>query len=850
MSRIKSLPVVVCLAGAMTSISAATFNVQAGDNLQTFLNTAIPGDTIVIQAGAVFRGNFVLPKKQGSLPIVLKSSMENMLPQGRRVTPADARYMPRIETAMDKPAIATAAGTSHWVLSGLEVTHAQGVYTWTTVSIGTGVETNAADIPSAITVDRSYIHGDPVNGGKRGIALNGNSLKITNNWISDYKHANLDAQALMGWGGSGIEITNNHLEGASENIMFGGAKPGIVGLVPSDITIRRNTLRKLLSWRAGDPSYAGKAWNIKNHFELKNAQRVVFDGNILENNWANPFGTGTAITLTPRTENGAMPWATVQDVTITNNIVRNVGEGFRILGRENTSYSRRITIRNNVFEVSKAKWGGTGAFVMGVHPVDTLVIDHNTIMEEWTSMYFAYTAGTGLVYTNNVSTASSSICGDGRGCGVALIVATSTTATGNIGIGQLASMWPAGNWVPALTDVKFANAASGDYALLSSSPFKNKATDGTDPGVDMNKVWAATGGLAPPQSSASVATPVTRPTTGAATFVKADTATTGNWQGVYGADGAYFAGGAIRSASYVSVNAASAGTSTWAASTSDTRAPQKPDSATDRTAACWFSSNSFQIDLSFADDTPRQVALYLLDWNGWGGARSQKVEIIDTNGQVLDARNVTGFGGGLYLVWNLSGRVAVRITNSNPSSNAVASAVLFGSGASANSSSVAFVKTDTTTQGAWRGVYGADGFNVIGGDTKYPSYVTVTPSGHQTHTWAASTAAITAPLKTSAGGERVAGCWHSTSSLTIDLSFSDQNAHQVALYMLDWNQWNGGRAQRFEIVDKTGKVLDTRKLSGFANGQYLVWNLSGDVTIRVINENPLSNAVVSGIFFR
>jgi len=39
-------------------------------------------------------------------------------------------------------------------------------------------------------------------------------------------------------------------------------------------------------------------------------------------------------------------------------------------------------------------------------------------------------------------------------------------------------------------------------------------------------------------------------------------------------------------------------------------------------------------------------------------------------------------------------------------------------------------------------------------------------------------------------------------------------------------------------------------VSGCTGDQYLVRNLIGHVTIRVINTNPNGNAIVSGLFFR
>src|SRR5215469_18033207 len=71
-----------------------------------------------------------------------------------------------------------------------------------------------------------------------------------------------------------------------------------------------------------------------------------------------------------------------------------------------------------------------------------------------------------------------------------------------------------------------------------------------------------------------------------------------------------------------------------------------------------------------------------------------------------------------------------------------------------------FVQLDTTTEGNWKGSYGADGFNVIG-DTasSYPSYATVTPSGQSTYTWASPAADVRAPQVTALTG-RVAATWY------------------------------------------------------------------------------------------
>ena len=74
----------------------------------------------------------------------------------------------------------------------------------------------------------------------------------------------------------------------------------IADLVPADITIRRNLVSKPLEWR-------GSKWQVKNAFELKNARRVLVEGNVFEHVWAGAQ-TGYAIVFTPRNQGGRAPY--------------------------------------------------------------------------------------------------------------------------------------------------------------------------------------------------------------------------------------------------------------------------------------------------------------------------------------------------------------------------------------------------------------------------------------------------------------------------------------------------------------------------------------------------------------
>ncbi|MEP6914820.1 MAG: hypothetical protein ABJC89_04210, partial [Acidobacteriota bacterium] len=79
--------------------------VPAGADLQAALNAAKPGQTLVLDAGARYVGNFMLPERPaGGVPITLTSSA-NVPPAGQRVDPALVSSLAIIETPNNLPAI-------------------------------------------------------------------------------------------------------------------------------------------------------------------------------------------------------------------------------------------------------------------------------------------------------------------------------------------------------------------------------------------------------------------------------------------------------------------------------------------------------------------------------------------------------------------------------------------------------------------------------------------------------------------------------------------------------------------------------------------------------------------------
>ena len=491
-----------------------TIAVPAGGDFQAAIDQAQPGDVITLQAGATYTGNFTLPAKTGNDWIVIRTSApdSSLPPPGARITPAHASIMPKIVTPNSQPAVEALSGAHHFRLIGLEFAVATGVpQAFSLIELGDN-QTSLAQLPHDLILDRLYIHGSPSITLRRGVTLNSASTAVIDSYISDCHEEGADSQAIGGWNGAGpFKIVNNYLEGAGENFILGGADPTITNLVPSDIEFRRNYCFKPLSWKINDPSYAGTPWGVKNLFELKNAQRVLIDGNVFEQVWT-MAQNGFAILFTVRNQDGTAPWSIVQDITFTNNIVRRVGGGINMHGTDNNQPSlvtRRIRIANNLFEeVDEQRWDGTGiAFLFngengpvvkgGLHDV---TIEHNTVFQTNSIIATGDSPSDGLVFRNNLLPHNQyGIKGDGRGPGNDTIDTyfPDSVFKKNVIAGGPSANYPADNFFPpSLDQVGFVNRAGANYRLAPASPYKNAGTDGKDIGCDFDALNAAINGSA------------------------------------------------------------------------------------------------------------------------------------------------------------------------------------------------------------------------------------------------------------------------------------------------------------------------------------------------------------------
>lgn len=463
--------------------AAGTIVVRAGENFQAALDRAKPGETILLEAGATFRGNFNLPRKTGNEFVTVRSSASDaqLPPAGVRLDPQRyAAVLPKLASPNNEPTLAAFNGAHHFRFVGVEFQGTKdGV--GNIVKIGSGEENRVEDLPHHIEFDRVFIRSVSPQGQRRGIAANGRHLKITNSHIADIKRKGDESQAIAAWATDGpIEITNNYLEAAAENILFGGAV-SVLGLIPTNCVVKNNWLNKPLSWRAED-------WPVKNLFEIKNGRRIRIENNLMTNNWGSAQD-GTAVVIKSTSDSGE--GAVAEDIEFIGNVVRGAGNALGINGSE-AKGGRRLTVRHNVFDdISGAKWNGSG-FFMKSSDWDGLVIENNTIIQTGNIASAYGEPVSGLIFRNNIVFENEyGFKGDGTPSGVQTInrFFPGGDVSFNAIVGGIVARYRADSqniYPSALRQLGLISPKEGNLALRPDSPLRGKGYQGANIGADLS----------------------------------------------------------------------------------------------------------------------------------------------------------------------------------------------------------------------------------------------------------------------------------------------------------------------------------------------------------------------------
>lgn len=454
--------------------------VPKGGSLREAINKAQSGDIIELQAGVTYYGDVKLPKKNITDFITIQTSAVAQLPEGKRVNPLNANLMAKIVTrGKGGSAISTEDGAHHFRFIGIEFAPENSDYIYNLIYLNTD-SPKLADVPRFFEFDRCYLH--PYKSGitRRGFGLNSADTIIKNSYLAGFAGNQEETQAIAGWSGTkNVKIINNYLEGGAETVLIGGADPASAELIPSDIEIRGNYFFKPLEW-------FGKV-TIKNAFEIKNAKRVEFVGNVIESNQA-----GAAIVITVRNQDGKAPFSTIEDVSVKDNLVINTGTGINILGKDDTYPSqtlKRLTIVNNLLLDITNKGEGYGGYFVMVSNGEDILIANNTAFNAGNITTFHGEMPKNFLFRDNIAAHDSYGI---QGHPSIKSAAGQKMFQNNVffnskKINRDESIFPTGNfWVEDYKSIGFVNVAQKDFRLASNSRFKGKGKNNTNIGSDLN----------------------------------------------------------------------------------------------------------------------------------------------------------------------------------------------------------------------------------------------------------------------------------------------------------------------------------------------------------------------------
>lgn len=546
-----------------TPANGKILSVRAGEDPSKTLLAASCGDTVELEAGATFN-TLTIPEKNcddAHWIIIRTSAPDSKLPpEGTRLTPcyggvtslpgrpvlnckAAENVLAKIEFIGrgGSGPVTFAAGANHYRLIGLEITRGT-----PGACIYNLVEFHGPS--DHVIFDRLWVHGTAEDETTRGILLGPTRyVAVVDSYFNDFHcvaktGACTDAQAILGGLGDSpmgpYKVVNNFLEAAAENILFGG---GAATAVPADIEIRHNYLFKPLSWMRGQPGFVsgrdGSPFIVKNLFELKNAQRVLFEGNILENVWGGFSQTGFGILLTPKNQprglENTCPLCVVTDVTIRYCEMSHVGNVFQLANSADGKILHgakdggRYSIHDFVvYDVQPDLYKGFGMFaqistrqgISDAPKLHDLRIDHVTGYAPKTLFMIGGPTGepkmSGLTISNSIFVTDNRAlmstggppqanCASGpfgKSADALLHQCFSSFAVhNNAFIGPEDIDWPKGNVIiKKVADAGFSDFKNGDpgsFQLLSNSRLKIAGADKKDIGADLVGIEKATAGV-------------------------------------------------------------------------------------------------------------------------------------------------------------------------------------------------------------------------------------------------------------------------------------------------------------------------------------------------------------------
>ena len=496
-----------------SNIVYCTSSAQIQTAINTSINTA-GGTTIKIVPGTEITGQITLKKRNitgwtyiitdetGSLPSITAGNVIGKFVN--RVSPAHTVYMPNFNlSAANQPTFITENGADFYYFRGLAFGNPSNYVSsggWFYIVPASGLNDHA-NYPNNIVIQQCYFNGGTLHNTLRAVYGGTNSLAMMDNYGEELGRDGFDSQFFFSTPCTGKHrIVNNYTSvgGASENFMYGGVAYTFANsdFIPSDVEVRGNVSRK--------PSWG----QHKNHFELKYARRVLYEGNINKDH----NGVGQQVSILAKIANQSVSnaYVTTRDVLVRCNKVTDVSSSVAPLGFSGGGPAAPGNPPDPVFYEARDNIFTSGSNADGItlSHADDVIIMYNTIVTGTTNYRTAikfaladmmnrvriqYNVFCSNELTNSYCVSSSVSLGAGE---TAFANHTDDgTFNNNLCVAPTGTDYDEQQRVATRAAIGFTDLAGQNYILLPSSLGYQAAPDSRDYGANIPFVTAMLAGV-------------------------------------------------------------------------------------------------------------------------------------------------------------------------------------------------------------------------------------------------------------------------------------------------------------------------------------------------------------------
>lgn len=513
-----------------------------GVNLQNAVNAAATtGRIFELTPGAFYDVSLVIPQQatRTGWHTFRPTNYASLPADGVRITPtlAGTLNLPRIRALHGggDGAINCVLGAHHCRFEGIYFTNAPGILDLSQmIWLGPDTATSESLISHHFLFKHCVFLTPDTVSCKRAIMVNATDVGITDSWFemaAGTSTVGEEGQTFtLGNGALRGSALNCFLAAAGENVMSGGVDTTNASMIPADWEIRGSHFYKYPRW--APTALGGTAHRqMKNILEIKMGKRLLFEGNIYENSYADAQA-GFGVIYWTVNQGGGSAWNVTENITDRYNIIRNIRHGYQISDRQYMSIASQLPLRANSIDIKHVLIellgeieASNGWLLQLQGRVDNLKLNHIT----------AHRVDRIITFVQAPTVAGQPAAVGDRSANFMLknSVFGSTTGTPNMrtdvsnnSLENIASMFdpapaapvivgnvnpggdangnlPPGNYRPATNAaIGFKNYSAGavadpeDLSLDVGSPYLGLADDGSDPGCDMFRLKVATAGVA------------------------------------------------------------------------------------------------------------------------------------------------------------------------------------------------------------------------------------------------------------------------------------------------------------------------------------------------------------------